>query len=88
MSWIKVLKDNREYLVSTESYNELFKQQGYKIVEENKSPTLEISETKQNVPTISKKEDVDKTENKVEGVKNGLQAKRSNANKGKNKVAV
>ena len=39
MSWIKIEKDNREYLVSSESYEELFRHQGYKVVKGNECPT-------------------------------------------------
>lgn len=48
MSWIKVRKNNKEFLISTEAYNELFKMQGYERVEEKPIPTqpIFIKETK------------------------------------------
>lgn len=75
MSWIKVEKDKKEYLVSSESYEELFKHQGYKIVLETQNPTLENPKPKENI-----------TESKTEGVKNGVQKPTTNSsNKNKHK---
>ena len=73
MSWIKVKKDNKEYLVSTESYREVFSHQGYEIVSEKANPTPNIS----------------KIENKPKEVENELRPRQNgNANKGKHKAEV
>lgn len=77
MSWIKIMKDNKEYLVSHESYNELFRHQGYTIIGEKPSPTLKNS-----------KETIE-TKKEPEGVKNELQSKSpSGTSKAKSKAKV
>lgn len=39
MGWIKVTKNDKEYLISAESYKKVFKRQGYTIIPDKVAPT-------------------------------------------------